>query len=138
MNAANHPYIHVHINNQPLASTSKANLTNRPQRVLKRRNSSASDLGDNGDLEPLLLFGVLEDLHRKFPKLNFPQYSTVLETKGFVYAESVIDFDREYFIQLGFCEGAVGPFLSGVRKALERQKMPTKRARVDEAKESSL
>jgi hypothetical protein len=54
-----------------------------------------------------------------------------LEEQGIVYAESVSDFDCDYFINLGMAEGAIGPFLKGVNKALRREKNKRKKARVN-------
>jgi|SRR5271163_1469364 len=138
LKATHFPPIHIHINNQPLTATSKKNLASESHHGLKRpRSASVSDSDDGSDdSEPILLLRVLEDLDGKFPKLNFPQYARILEEKGIFYAESAIDFDREYFMRLGFCEGAVGTFLSGIQKALVRQKGLKKRARVNGTKEN--
>ena len=125
------PPIHVHINNQPLATTSRINAPDTPRRGLKRRNSSPSDLGGgDSDSESIALSDILEGLHRKFPKLNFPQYSRIFQARGIFYAESAAHFDREYFLQLGVADGAVGLFLSAVRRAINRQQGAEKRARV--------
>jgi hypothetical protein len=129
------PAIRARLCNAPLDSPSK---TDASPRGLKRRNSSSSSPDDESDSEPLLLFGILQEIHRKFPRLNFLQYSNALRKKGFDYAESVGHFDREYFIQLGLPEGVVVIFLDGVQKALERQKTAIKRARLNSAKTDGL
>lgn len=59
---------------------------------------------------------VFEKLDVKFPKLKFPDYEHLLEEKGIVYVESVLKFNKTYFIELGMPEGAVGVFMSGVKK----------------------
>jgi hypothetical protein len=133
MQATNIPPIHVHINNQLLqASTGRLDIADIPQRGLKRRKSSSSDSsnGGNGDSDSLLLSDILEGLHRKFPKLQFPQYASILESKGIFYAQSVFKFDHKYFVELGLSECAVGLFLSAVRRAIGRQQGGEKRARV--------
>lgn len=133
MPVANLPSIHIHINNQPLASTGRLNTADTPRRGLKRQNpmpQTPSDSSGDDDFDPLPLSDILEDLHRKFPKLNFLQYSGILEEKGIYYAEGVLDFNREYFVHLGFPEGAVGSFLSAVRRAIYRQQGSKKRVRV--------
>jgi hypothetical protein len=135
MPAANLPSIHIHINNHPLASTCTNRLTDTPRKGpgLKRQNpmpQTPSDSSGDDDFDPLPLSDILQDLHHKFPKLNFLQYSRVLEEKGIYYAQGVLDFDREYFVHLGFPEGAVGSFLSAVRRAIYRQQGSRKRVRV--------
>ena len=85
-----------------------------------------SDSTDS-DEESLPIADVITQLHRKYPRLNFPQYLPLLEGQGIVYAESVTGFDEEYFTSLGIAEGAVKPFLLGVRKVMRKEK---KRAKV--------
>jgi len=68
----------------------------------------------NSDEESLSISDVIAQLHRKYSRLNFPQYLPLLEKHRIVYAESVTGFDEEYFTSLGIAEGAVKPFLSGV------------------------
>jgi len=84
------------------------------------------------DAESLPLNEVLADLNTKYPKLHFDQYEAILEKHGIVYAESVGEFSRDFFVGLGMAEGAVGPFLKGTRKALLREKRDRKQARVDD------
>jgi hypothetical protein len=67
-------------------------------------------------------------LNNKYPLLGLPQYLSTLKAQGIVYAESVGSFDKEYYVGLGMAEGAVGPFLTGVKKALKLKK-ETKRAK---------
>ena len=47
-----------------------------------------------------------------------------------LYAETVLEFDVDYFVGLGIPEGAVRPLLVGIRKALAHEKKEKKRARV--------
>jgi hypothetical protein len=86
--------------------------------------SNSSD--DSTDSESLPLSKILADLDDKYPKLNFLQYEAILEQRGIVYAESVSDFQKDYFIDLGIAECAVGPFLKGVKKALLHEKREKK------------
>ena len=125
------PPIHVHINNGPLGTSRIINNSPSPTRGLKRRNSLIADSSDDSDAESLPLSHILDELDVKFPKLNLPQYMPLLEEKGIVYVESVFDFDRKFYIDLGLAEGAVGPFLGGVKKALAREKREKKRARLN-------
>lgn len=66
----------------------------------------------------------------KYPKLRYPQYESILEERGIVYAESVAEFSREFFSELGMAEGAIGPFLKATKRALLRDKRDKKRARM--------
>ena len=128
MRAANIPPIHVHINNR---STNMLNLVDTPQRGLKRPSLALSDSsGGDSDSHSSLLSDILEDLHRKFPQFNFPQYSRILEARGIFYAENAVDCDRDYFVELGLSEGAAASFLSAIRNAITRQQPARKRARV--------
>ncbi|EDR12464.1 uncharacterized protein LACBIDRAFT_311891 [Laccaria bicolor S238N-H82] len=131
------PPIHVHINNGPLGNSRITNNSPSPTRGLKRLNSSTSDSSEDSNAESLSLSLILDDLDVKFPKLNLPQYMPLLEEKGIVYVESVFDFDRKYYIDLGLAEGAVGPFLGGVKKALARGKREKKRAKVNKENRSA-
>jgi len=68
-------------------------------------------------------------LNNKYPLLGLPQYLPALKAQGIVYAESVGSFEKEYYVRLGMAEGAVGPFLMGVKKALKSKKKEKKRAK---------
>lgn len=119
--------IHVHINNNPFSASHAAN---EPLPGLKRTHSVASiSSNDSQDGESLPLSIILADLHLKFPKLNLPQYEAVLEEHGIVYGDCVADFDRNFYISLGMAQGAVGPFLKGVRKAVNQEKRDRKYAK---------
>jgi hypothetical protein len=68
-------------------------------------------------------------LNNKYPLLGLPQYLPTLKAHGIVYAESVGSFEKGYYVELGMAEGAVGPFLTGVKKALKLKRKKTKRAK---------
>ena len=72
------------------------------------------------------------ELHVKYPKLNFPQYEVVLADKGIVYAESAIDFDNDFYLDLGIAEGAIGPFKKGISWALRHERKEKKRTKLDD------
>lgn len=110
----------------------KNSNTQRGARGLKRYHSTTTSDGDStdSDEESLPLSVVIDQLHRKFPRLNLPQYLPLLEKQGIMYAKSVIGFDEEYFTALGIAEGAVKPLLSGVQKAWTREARKKKRAKV--------
>ncbi len=75
------------------------------------------------------LSNVIDRLHRKFPQLNLPQYVPLFEKEGIVYAETVAEFSKDFYIRLGMTEGAAGRFLSGVKRILELERRGKKRAR---------
>jgi hypothetical protein len=121
---SNNPAIHVHINN-PLSDTSRHNIStnNTPGTSgLKRRLSLASEDLSDSDEESPPVFDILQIIDRKYPQLNLPQYMPLLEEQKIVYAETVLEFEVEYFVGLGIPEGAVRPLLTGVRKALQSKK----------------
>ena len=60
--------------------------------------------------------------------LDFPN-TFPLKAHGVVYAESVGSFEKGYYIGLGMAEGAVRPFLTGVKKTLKLKRKKTKRAK---------
>lgn len=85
----------------------------------------------------MLLCDVIDRLHRKFPRLDLPRYVPLFEQEGIVYAETVAEFSKDFYIHLGMTEGAAGRFLSGVKRILELEKRAKKRARAYN-KESSV
>ena len=93
----------------------------------KRKHSPSPDSSsDDTESESLPLVNVLADLDMKYPKLHYPQYESVLEERGLVYAEGVAEFSWEFFRELGMAEGAIGPFLKGMKKALFHEKRDRK------------
>ncbi|KAF9524688.1 hypothetical protein CPB83DRAFT_897732 [Crepidotus variabilis] len=113
----NTPDIHVHINNAPSADDSR-HITQSQKRSCTPKSASESDL----DIEPLPLSEVINNLHLHYPLLDLPQYPPALKKKGIVYANSVSTFPRDFYVGSGMAEGAVGPFLAGVRKARKNKK----------------
>ncbi|KJA23054.1 hypothetical protein HYPSUDRAFT_201616 [Hypholoma sublateritium FD-334 SS-4] len=132
------PPIHLHINNVPISGKANRNSdisqTAGPStRNLKRSLSAVlteESSGSDSDEEALLLSDVINRLHRKFPLLDLPQYIPLLKQAGIVYADTVTEFDRDFYIDLGMTEGGVGRFLSGVKRILEFKKREQKRARI--------
>jgi hypothetical protein len=124
------PEIHVHINNAPLADHN-ASTKSPSHPPIKHRLSSVSEgpsSDSDSDAEALPLSDVLQQLNRKFPQLYLMRYLPLLKKRGIVYADTVNDFKKEFYLELGIPEGAVGPFMSGVKKALKREKREKKRA----------
>lgn len=125
------PPIHVHITNTPLGSNGRNLPTtpSRPSRRIKRQLSSPPESSSDSEEESLLLADVVARLDRKYPQLVLPQYLPVLKDHGIVYAESVGGFENEYYIGLGMAEGAVRPFLDGVKRTLKMGRKEKKRAK---------
>lgn len=127
------PPIHIHINNTPV-SDADINCTTGPStQGLKHSHSTISNAestDSDSDEEALPLSEVLGQLHRKFPQLNLPQYMPLLEKEGIFYAETVAEFDKEFYISLGMSEGAASPFMAGVKKILRCEKKEKKWARI--------
>ena len=123
--------IHVNITNNPLVGASSANQFSLPSRRggIKRTISYSSD--EDTASESLTISDILTELHARYPKLDFPQYEGLLAEKGIVYAESAMDFDKDFYFNLGIAEGAVGSFMKGIGKALHRKKKGKKSAKVD-------
>ncbi|KJA12722.1 hypothetical protein HYPSUDRAFT_152273, partial [Hypholoma sublateritium FD-334 SS-4] len=130
------PPIHVNINNAPLLPKANINQTapGPSARNLKRTHSvvsteESSDSDGDSDEEALRLSDVIHRLHRKFPLLNFPQYMPLLKQEGIIYAETVANFSEDFYTDLGLTEGAVGQFLSSVKRILGSEKREKKRVR---------
>ncbi len=103
---------------------------------MKRDRSVCSDDTTDSDEEALTLYEVLQNLHRKYPQLDLPQYMPLFKKEKIVYAETILQFDREYLVQLGIAEGAVHLLMAGVQKVLCREKKERKRARAYRREES--
>ena len=91
--------------------------------------SDGDESSDSDGEEAMLLSDVIERLHRKFPQLDFLQYMPIFEQEGIIYAETVSKFSKDFYMDLGFTEGAVRQFLSGVKRSLELEKREKKRVR---------
>ncbi|KJA21501.1 hypothetical protein HYPSUDRAFT_1088101 [Hypholoma sublateritium FD-334 SS-4] len=126
------PPIHVHINNSPLAKPNidpTAGPSTRGSKRSRSADSGEESTDSDNDEEALSLSNVIDRLHRKFPQLNLPQYVPLFEKEGIVYAETVAEFSKDFYIRLGMTEGAAGRFLSGVKRILELERRGKKRAR---------
>jgi hypothetical protein len=125
------PPIHIHITNAPLGSSggNVPTTPSQPSRSIKCQLSSASKSSADSEEESLPLADVVAHLDPKYPWLNLPQYLHLSKDKGIFYAESVGSFKKEYYVRLGMAEGAVGLFLTGVKKALKSHKKKKKCAK---------
>ena len=121
--------IHVNITNNPLAGASSSNQYSYPcSKSLKQAISYSTN--NDTDSESLMISNILMELHVKYLKLNFPQYEVILANKGIVYAESAIDFDKDFYLDLRFAEGAIGPFVKGISQALHHERREKKHAKL--------
>ena len=122
------PAIHVHNHfNNPLRIAGAGPA----QQGLKQAHSiMTNNSEDSNNNESLTLSELLVDLDNKYPKLKLLQYKSALEKHGIVYAESVTEFPREFFVEIGMPEDTVGPFLR-VKKALRRERREVKQAKID-------
>ena len=77
-----------------------------------------------------MISDILTELHVKYLKLNFLQYEVILANKGIVCAESVINFDKDFYLDLGFAKGAIGPFVKGISRALHCERREKKHAKL--------
>jgi hypothetical protein len=84
------------------------------------------------------LADVLKILNQKYPQLNLPQYMPLLEQEKIMYAETVLEFDKDYLVGLGIPKGAARPLLKGVEKVVgcEKKERNLKRARIYQKEES--
>ncbi|KAJ7940039.1 hypothetical protein B0H13DRAFT_1850239 [Mycena leptocephala] len=99
----------------------------------------AADSDSDSDDEPssIPIRQVLADLHEKMPELEIIQYEDVLRSKKIVYAQTVMDFERKYYVDtIGMADGVVGPFLRHAKKLVRTEKKTRKRARVGGDKEN--
>lgn len=97
---------------------------------MKRAVSYSSD--DGTESESLTISDILAELHVKYPKLNFPQYEDALANRGIVYAESTMYFEKDFYLELEIAEGAIGPLMKGISRALHHEKKGKKRAKFDD------
>ena len=43
-----------------------------------------------------------------------------------------MDFEKDFYLELGVAEGAIGPFMKGIGRALHRKKKEKKRVKFDD------
>ena len=129
---------HVRSNNVPSLSVANTNQNAVPApstQNLKRSHSSVSSeesSDSDDDEEALLLSDVITRLHHKFPQLNLPQYMPLFERDNIVYAKTVANFTKDFYIELGLTEGAVSQLLSSIKRILISEKRDRKRVRAYE------
>ncbi|KAJ7264707.1 hypothetical protein C8J57DRAFT_1331706 [Mycena rebaudengoi] len=98
-------------------------------------HDSDSDSDDEPSAIPIRT--VLADLDKKMPDLEILQYEDALRGKKIVYAQTVADFERDYYVKtIGMADGAVGSFLKHARKLVGKQRKDRKRAKLNTDKEN--
>jgi hypothetical protein len=100
------------------------------------RSIISSEISTDSDEEQLLLADVLEIPNKKYPQINLPQYMPILKEEKILYAETVLEFDKDYLVGLGIPEGAARPLLKGVEKVVGRRKKEKKCISVFQREES--
>jgi len=93
--------VHIHITNDiPLSDHGGQCRVNNDSSVTNRGHS-ISDSGDECDLITYpAITEVLRKIHAAFPLLNMPQYESILLEHGVMYANTVLDLDTDFFIDV--------------------------------------
>ncbi|KAJ6524180.1 hypothetical protein B0H19DRAFT_972217, partial [Mycena capillaripes] len=128
------PPIHVHVGGSDHAPLRQVDA-NVPGASLKRQREVSDEDSDSDDDDMLTVSAVLEELHQKYPALNYPQYVDALALKGIVYAATVVDFSKDYYKEnVGMADGAIATFLKKSEKMVRSAKKRNgkKRARSSE------
>ena len=130
---------------QPLGNNGPS--SNFASRTLTRQYAMYFELDDKSDEgeDSLDIKKVLDQLHGKYPSVDFPQYEESLRKLGICYLVSADMFDADFYVnKVKMVEGAAHLFKAFVSKALgnavqarERRKAKgKKRARYEEIDEN--
>ncbi|KAJ7165220.1 hypothetical protein C8R46DRAFT_900628 [Mycena filopes] len=135
------PPIHVHVGGA--GEQTLRDIDNNLPTSRKRAHTALSDDESSDEDDALTIGDVLADLHKRYPVLDYPQYTEALKAKGIVYASSAVGFETPYYRDtIGMADGAISIFLKGAQKMLRAaKKNRQKRARVvvsDNDKENTL
>lgn len=103
---------------------------------MKCTHSTFSVDTSDSDEESLPLADVLQDLNRKYPQLDLPQYLPLLNHQKIVYAETILELEKDYLVALGIPEGAARPLVKGVEKVILRKEKERKKARLHQKEQS--
>ncbi|KAI0340727.1 hypothetical protein BDW22DRAFT_1448984 [Trametopsis cervina] len=92
--------------------------------VVSSESLSSDDFDDNEPQpDPLTVATLLTYLDKKYPALDFPQYTQPLADWEICYIRSVVRFDEDYFwVKANMADGAVGLFLDCARRMLRKHK----------------
>ncbi|KAF8214495.1 hypothetical protein K438DRAFT_2008803 [Mycena galopus ATCC 62051] len=113
------PPIHVHVGSGE--HTLRDIDPNLPALHKRAREDSSDDSSDDDD--GLTIVDVLQELDKKYPALNYLQYSPALEAKGIVYASSALGFDHAYYKNhVGMADGAIRAFIKRAGKMVKAAK----------------
>ncbi|KAJ7939021.1 hypothetical protein B0H13DRAFT_1851190 [Mycena leptocephala] len=123
--------VHVHYGNEQAEAQGGRK---RGHEEVAGHNVSDSDDDEQSSIP---IRQILTELHEKMPDLDILQYEDALRAKKIVYAQTVADFDRDYFINsIGMADGVVGPFMRHAKRSLKKDKKDKKRARQGGDKEN--
>ncbi|KAJ7456408.1 hypothetical protein B0H11DRAFT_1739317 [Mycena galericulata] len=124
------PPIHVHVGGGAEHALRDID-THLPTSRKRGHEESSDDDSDDSD-DALTIVEVLQELHKKYPALNYLQYSPALEAKGIIYASSALGFDHAYYKDnVGMADGAIGAFVKRAGKMVRavKKRNGKKRAR---------
>ncbi|KAJ7077933.1 hypothetical protein C8R44DRAFT_910695 [Mycena epipterygia] len=127
------PPIHVHVGGSAERTLRDVD-TNIPTSRKHAREESSDDESDD-DIDALKIEDVLQELHQRYPALNYLQYAEALKAKGIIYANSALDFDNLYYKDnVGMADGAIGNFVKRARKMVKdaKKRNGKKRAKTSE------
>ncbi|KAJ6614275.1 hypothetical protein B0H10DRAFT_1803816 [Mycena sp. CBHHK59/15] len=111
------PPIHVHVGGSADSALCDVD-TNIPTSRKHAHEESSDD-----DNDALTIADVLQELHKKFPALDYPQYADALKEKGIIYATSVLDIDNLYYKDnVGMADGAIRQFVKHTGKMVKAAK----------------
>ena len=118
--SANVPPIHIHFSGKPpLCPLTNLQINN---------DDSGGDTEPDSDYEnDLTVPLVLDDIHAEYPALNMPQYAAALTMQGIIYATSVSDFDRDFYVDIvKMTLGAAELLIRETKKALGKRRSTAK------------
>ncbi|KAJ6521369.1 hypothetical protein DFH09DRAFT_1331239 [Mycena vulgaris] len=94
----------------------------------------SSDNDSDDDEDALTIVDVLRELNKKYPTLDYLQYSFALENEGIVYASSTLAFDYAYYKDnVGMADGAIRTLIKKAGKMVRavKKKNGKKHTRTD-------
>ncbi|KAJ7687052.1 hypothetical protein B0H17DRAFT_1125737 [Mycena rosella] len=117
------PPIHVHVGSGSEHTLHDINPNLPTSRTKRAREVSSDSSSDDDDDDALTITDVLQELDKKYPALQYLQYSPALAAKGIVYASSALGFDHAYYKDnVGMADGAIGAFVKRVGKMVRAAK----------------
>ncbi|KAJ7687118.1 hypothetical protein B0H17DRAFT_1302112 [Mycena rosella] len=117
------PPIHVHVGSGSEHTLHDINPNLPTSRTKRAREVSSDSSSSDDDDDALTITDVLQELDKKYPALQYLQYSPALAAKGIFYASSALGFDHAYYKDnVGMADGAIGAFVKRVGKMVRAAK----------------